>query len=133
MKGVLTNLLENAAQAAGPAARCLGVTTDTGDKITIEVHDSGPGVSVQARSSLFQPSISFKRGGMGLGLSIARKSALLSGGDILLVAGRTGRRRFSCACFRRRERSTGPRWRESMPAKRILILDDEPNIGARCA
>lgn len=90
VKGVLTNLLENAAQAVGPGGQVLGVTTSNGDKITIEVHDSGPGVSAQARSSLFQPAISFKRGGMGLGLSIARKSALLSGGDIVLVPGELG-------------------------------------------
>jgi signal transduction histidine kinase len=43
-----------------------------------------------ARTSLFQPTISFKKRGMGLGLSIARKSALLSGGDILLIAGELG-------------------------------------------
>jgi two-component system nitrogen regulation sensor histidine kinase NtrY len=90
VKGVLTNLLENAAQAVNPGGAVLGVTISAGDKITIEVHDSGPGVSLQARSSLFQPSISFKRGGMGLGLSIARKSALLAGGDILLVPGELG-------------------------------------------
>jgi two-component system nitrogen regulation sensor histidine kinase NtrY len=90
VKGVLTNLLENAAQAVSPGGTVLGVTISAGDKITIEVHDSGPGVSMQARSSLFQPSISFKRGGMGLGLSIARKSALLAGGDILLVPGELG-------------------------------------------
>ena len=35
-------------------------------------------------------SFTFKKRGMGLGLSIARKSALLSGGDILLIAGELG-------------------------------------------
>ena len=59
-------------------------------RVAIEVHDSGPGLSEQARSSLFQPTISFKKRGMGLGLSIARKSALLSGGDIVLVKGELG-------------------------------------------
>jgi nitrogen fixation/metabolism regulation signal transduction histidine kinase len=90
VKGVLTNLLENAAQAVTPGGVVLGVTAAGTDKITIEVHDSGPGLSSQARSSLFQPAISFKRGGMGLGLSIARRSALLAGGDILLVPGELG-------------------------------------------
>jgi two-component system, NtrC family, nitrogen regulation sensor histidine kinase NtrY len=94
VKGMLTNLLENAAQAVTPGGVVLGVTLGVtaaaSDKITIEVHDSGPGLSPQARSSLFQPAISFKRGGMGLGLSIARKSALLAGGDILLVPGELG-------------------------------------------
>jgi nitrogen fixation/metabolism regulation signal transduction histidine kinase len=90
IKGILTNLLENAAEAAGQGGRILGVTRTAGGRVAIEVHDSGPGLSEQARSSLFQPTISFKKRGMGLGLSIARKSALLSGGDIVVVKGELG-------------------------------------------
>jgi signal transduction histidine kinase len=90
IKGILTNLLENAAEAAGEGGKILGVTTARNGGIAIEVHDSGPGLSEQARASLFQPTISFKKRGMGLGLSIARKSALLSGGDIVLVKGELG-------------------------------------------
>ena len=90
MKGILTNLLENAAEAAGEGGRILGVTGRGERTVAIEVHDSGPGLSEQARASLFQPTISFKKRGMGLGLSIARKSALLSGGDIVLVKGELG-------------------------------------------
>jgi two-component system, NtrC family, nitrogen regulation sensor histidine kinase NtrY len=90
LKGILTNLLENAAEAAGEGGRILGVTAADGGRVAIEVHDSGPGLSEQARSSLFQPSISFKKRGMGLGLSIARKSALLNGGDIIVVKGELG-------------------------------------------
>ncbi len=90
VKGILTNLLENAAEAAGDGGRILGVTAVENDRVAIEVHDSGPGLSEQAKSSLFQPTISFKKRGMGLGLSIARKSALLSGGDIFLVKGELG-------------------------------------------
>jgi nitrogen fixation/metabolism regulation signal transduction histidine kinase len=90
VKGVLTNLLENAAQAVMPGGVVLGVTTAASGRVAIEVHDSGPGVNPQARTTLFEPTISFKRGGMGLGLSIARKSAMLSGGDIQLVQGELG-------------------------------------------
>jgi len=90
VKGILTNLLENAADAAGQGGRILGITTADNGRVAIEVHDSGPGLSEQARSSLFQPTISFKKRGMGLGLSIARKSALLSGGDIVVVKGELG-------------------------------------------
>jgi nitrogen fixation/metabolism regulation signal transduction histidine kinase len=90
IKGILTNLLENAAEAAGEGGRILGVTSEERGRVAIEVHDSGPGLSEQARASLFQPTISFKKRGMGLGLSIARKSALLSGGDIILVKGELG-------------------------------------------
>lgn len=90
VKGMLTNLLENAAQASPPGGVVLGITSAVNGKISIEVHDSGPGLAPQVRGSLFQPTISFKPGGMGLGLSIARRSAVLSGGDIELVTSELG-------------------------------------------
>jgi len=90
IKGVLTNLLENAAEAARPGGVVLARTALAGSKLNIEVHDSGPGLSSQARSSLFEPTISFKKGGMGLGLSIARRSALLCGGDLQTLEGELG-------------------------------------------
>jgi two-component system, NtrC family, nitrogen regulation sensor histidine kinase NtrY len=90
IKGVLTNLLENAAEAAKPGGTVLASTSTDGSKLAIEVHDSGPGLSAQARSSLFEPTISFKKGGMGLGLSIARRSALLCGGDLETLEGELG-------------------------------------------
>jgi two-component system nitrogen regulation sensor histidine kinase NtrY len=90
VKSILVNLLENAAEAAGEGGRILAKVSSLNDRIAIEVHDSGPGLSEMARKSLFQPTISFKKRGMGLGLSIARKSALLSGGDIVLITGELG-------------------------------------------
>lgn len=90
VKGILTNLLENAAEAAGPGGTVLGITGMAQGKLVAEVHDSGPGLSDDARRSLFEPSISFKKHGMGLGLSISRKNALLAGGDLLAVDGRLG-------------------------------------------
>lgn len=88
VRGVLTNLMENAAEAAGAGGRVLVVAAEEDGKILIEVHDSGPGLSEEARRSLFEPSISFKKHGMGLGLSIARKNALLAGGDLEEIPGR---------------------------------------------
>jgi nitrogen fixation/metabolism regulation signal transduction histidine kinase len=90
VKGILVNLLENAAEAAGAGGEILARVAPREDRVTVEVHDSGPGLSEMARASLFQPTISFKKRGMGLGLSIARKSALLSGGDIEAIAGELG-------------------------------------------
>ena len=90
VKGVLTNLLENAAHAAGGGGMVLGKTFVEQGKSGFEIHDSGPGLRGDMRASLFEPSITFKKGGMGLGLSIARKSAVLSGGDIHLVEGELG-------------------------------------------
>jgi two-component system nitrogen regulation sensor histidine kinase NtrY len=90
VKSILTNLLENAAEAAGAGGSVLTVTRAEGEHVVVEVHDSGPGLSDEAARTLFEPTITFKKRGMGLGLSIARKNALVSGGDITLVDGALG-------------------------------------------
>jgi nitrogen fixation/metabolism regulation signal transduction histidine kinase len=90
VKGILTNLLQNAAEAAGDGGTVLVVTTSTDVEVAIEVHDSGPGVGAEASATLFEPTITFKTQGMGLGLSIAKKNAILSNGDIALVEGELG-------------------------------------------
>ncbi|HSC28184.1 MAG TPA: HAMP domain-containing sensor histidine kinase [Vicinamibacterales bacterium] len=90
VKGILTNLLQNAAEAAGSRGSVLVVTRSDHTSVAIEVHDSGPGIGKDAAATLFEPTITFKKHGMGLGLSIARKNALLSNGDIRLVEGELG-------------------------------------------
>jgi nitrogen fixation/metabolism regulation signal transduction histidine kinase len=104
IKGVLTNLLENAAEAARPGGVIMASISVEGENLAVEVHDSGPGLSAQARSTLFEPSISFKKGGMGLGLSIARRSALLCGGELealdLLNGGELGGAAFRLSLTR---------------------------------
>jgi nitrogen fixation/metabolism regulation signal transduction histidine kinase len=97
VKGILTNLLENAAEAAGPGGSVMTVSHSQGGQAVVEVHDSGPGLSDEARRTLFEPTITFKKKGMGLGLSIARKNALLLGGDITLVKGDLGGAGFRVA------------------------------------
>ena len=92
VNGILTNLLQNAAEAAGPGGSVLVTTMypASDGQVAIEVHDSGPGLSTEAFGTLFEPTITFKKHGMGLGLSIAKSHALLSGGDIRLVRGELG-------------------------------------------
>jgi two-component system, NtrC family, nitrogen regulation sensor histidine kinase NtrY len=90
IKEILTNLLENAAEAAGPGGTVRATVDKDNGRIVFEVHDSGPGLSEDARRSLFEPTISFKKNGMGLGLSISRKNALLAGGDLLAIDGSLG-------------------------------------------
>lgn len=90
VKGILTNLLQNAAEAAGPDGRVQVVARENEHEVAIDIHDSGPGLSEQARATLFEPTITFKSHGMGLGLSIAKKNALLSGGDLTPIAGALG-------------------------------------------
>ena len=90
VNGILTNLLQNAAEAAGPVGAVVVSTRTEGERVLIEVHDSGPGLSQEVSATLFEPTITFKKRGMGLGLSIAKKNALLSGGDVTVIPGDLG-------------------------------------------
>jgi nitrogen fixation/metabolism regulation signal transduction histidine kinase len=90
VNGILTNLLQNAAEAAGPEGAVTVVTRGEGERVLIDVHDSGPGLSDAVSATLFEPTITFKKHGMGLGLSIAKKNALLSGGDVTVIPGELG-------------------------------------------
>ena len=90
LKGILTNLLQNAAEAAGANGVVLVTTSSGHAEVAIEVHDSGPGIDARAAATLFEPTITFKKQGMGLGLSIAKKNAILSNGDIALVQSELG-------------------------------------------
>ena len=90
VNGILTNLLQNAAEAAGPEGAVIVLTRAEGERVLIDVHDSGPGLSEEVSATLFEPTITFKKHGMGLGLSIAKKNALLSGGDVTVIPGELG-------------------------------------------
>jgi two-component system, NtrC family, nitrogen regulation sensor histidine kinase NtrY len=90
VNGILTNLLQNAAEAAGPHGAVVVLTRGEAERVLIDVHDSGPGLNEQVAATLFEPTITFKKHGMGLGLSIAKKNALLSGGDVMLIPGELG-------------------------------------------
>jgi nitrogen fixation/metabolism regulation signal transduction histidine kinase len=95
VRGILTNLLQNAAEAAGARGSVLVITKLLDTQVAVEVHDSGPGISPEACATLFEPTITFKKHGMGLGLSIVKKNALLSGGDVALAPGELGGAAFS--------------------------------------
>ena len=90
VNGILTNLLQNAAEAAGPDGEVIVLTRGDDERVLIDVHDSGPGLSEEVSATLFEPTITFKKRGMGLGLSIAKKNALLSNGDVTVIPGELG-------------------------------------------
>jgi two-component system, NtrC family, nitrogen regulation sensor histidine kinase NtrY len=83
LKGILTNLLENAAEAAGAGGHILGVTAAEDGRVAIEVHDSGPGLSEQARPRCFSRPFRSRSGAWGWGFRSRARGALLSGGDIV--------------------------------------------------
>ena len=70
MEGMPTRELTVAARATGP------------DLVTIEVSDTGSGIAPEVADQLFQPFITTKRTGMGVGLSICRTIVEAHGGQI---------------------------------------------------
>lgn len=74
LQQVLLNLTRNAAEAMEEAERkeLLISAVDHGTHVTIEVHDTGSGIPAEMQDALFEPFISTKEKGMGIGLSISR-------------------------------------------------------------
>jgi len=73
MVQLFANLLRNAAQAAGDAGQ-LGVRAwAEGAERVLEVWDSGPGIPESAKDSLFDPWVTTKQGGLGLGLAVTQR------------------------------------------------------------
>ena len=57
-------------------------TSHAGKFLTVEVSDTGAGISSEIAARLFQPFVTTKAGGMGIGLSISRRIIRSHGGDL---------------------------------------------------
>ena len=82
---VLINLMRNAMEAMRDSERReLLVRTVAGGRgaVTVEVSDTGPGISDEIAPRLFQPFVTSKPGGMGIGLSISRRIVEAHGGEL---------------------------------------------------
>jgi two-component system, LuxR family, sensor kinase FixL len=82
---VLLNLIRNAIEAMETSEkRELTVTTGPAEAgmVTISVSDTGSGIASEMASQLFQPFVTTKRHGMGVGLSISRTIIEAHGGRI---------------------------------------------------
>jgi two-component system sensor kinase FixL len=82
---VLLNLIRNAIEAmAGSERRELVVSSrpEPDRMVVIAVSDTGPGIAPEIAGQLFQPFITTKRHGMGIGLSICKTIVEAHGGRI---------------------------------------------------
>jgi two-component system sensor kinase FixL len=82
---VLLNLMRNAIEAMENSERrelVISTASAPDDMIEITVTDTGAGISPEITAQLFQPFITTKRQGMGVGLSISRTIVEAHGGSI---------------------------------------------------
>jgi two-component system sensor kinase FixL len=82
---VLLNLMRNAIEAMHDSARkelLVGTKEVAGDMIEVSVADSGPGISEEIADRLFQPFVTTKPSGMGVGLSISKRIVEAHGGEM---------------------------------------------------
>ncbi|MBI5890267.1 MAG: MASE1 domain-containing protein [Nitrosomonadales bacterium] len=92
---ILRNLIANAFDAVlerSAGRRRIVITADDtdGESVRIRVVDSGPGLSADKVSRLFEAFQSSKSSGLGLGLAISRAIAQAHGGDLAAEAGDGG-------------------------------------------
>ncbi len=82
LRQVLVNLLENAVYAASPegAVAVRGRAAD--GAVALDVEDTGPGVDPATRRRLFEPLITTKDRGIGLGLALVKRIAERHGGSV---------------------------------------------------
>lgn len=92
---VLRNLLENAFDALAeskdsPRTIQLSVTCESGNRACIRVIDSGPGIDAGIASRIFEPFVTNKSSGLGLGLAISRAIVEAHGGTLYSEIGAHG-------------------------------------------
>ena len=91
---VLRNLVNNAAEAldgsSGKGAVALSARRHDPQHVSIIVADNGPGIPAAARERVFEPFVSGKPSGMGLGLAVSRAIAEAHGGTLEAMPGPHG-------------------------------------------
>lgn len=102
LRQAILNLVLNATQIGGPGVKVAIEVSADGDRARISVVDDGPGVPAELAARLFEPFVTARAGGTGLGLAAARRIVERHGGTLVLES-RPGARgaRFSIYLPRR--------------------------------
>jgi signal transduction histidine kinase len=88
------NLLSNAVEATSPSGEIHVHGSRIDGDVAIAVEDSGPGVDAVTARRLFEPLITTKDKGVGLGLALVKRIVERHGGTIAYEARNGGGARF---------------------------------------
>ncbi len=95
LRQVVVNLAQNATHFAGPEGRVEVTLSATSTEATLTVDDSGPGIDPSIRNRLFEPLVTTRAGGIGLGLALVRRVVERHGGKVAATRGPLGGARFT--------------------------------------
>jgi signal transduction histidine kinase len=96
---VFLNILLNAVEVMSDGGKIEIQSRRNGSQVEVSFTDTGPGVPEEHQSQIFEPFMSTKRRGIGLGLSVSYNIVDAHGGKLELVNS-SNRRRKRGACFR---------------------------------
>jgi two-component system OmpR family sensor kinase len=84
LRQAILNLVLNAAQVGGDAVTVRLELARAGERARVTIADDGPGIPAELAATLFEPFVSARPGGSGLGLAVARRIAERHGGSLVL-------------------------------------------------
>ena len=82
IQAALLNLVQNALEASRPGGSVRVIVSILESMIQVDVLDNGPGVADAVRGKIFDPFVTGKPEGVGLGLTLAAQAAESSGGSL---------------------------------------------------
>lgn len=132
LRRILQNFLANAVRYTDAGRVLLGVRR-RGDALHVEVHDTGPGIAPEQQAAIFEE---FRRGqdapgqGLGLGLSIADRTARLLGATIGLhsTPGRGSTFWLRVPRVSAPAASAVPAAARGYAGLRVLVVDNVPTV-----
>jgi CheY-like chemotaxis protein len=123
---MVLNLLNNARDAMAGRGRVKLVVTREAGIPTLYVADWGPGIAPELRDRIFEPYVSTKSKGSGLGLAVCRRIAVEHHAQIGLAPSSVMNEQPAPATVFRVSFQAEPP--AAVPRKRILVVDDESII-----
>ncbi|MFZ2472062.1 MAG: ATP-binding protein [Methanothrix sp.] len=86
IRHVLINIISNAIQAM-PEGGMLNLSASSTEKdVILAIRDTGPGIPLEVENKIYQPLITTKAKGMGLGLAVCKRLLEAMDGDIRIVS-----------------------------------------------
>ncbi|HQR29357.1 MAG TPA: protoglobin domain-containing protein [Anaeromyxobacteraceae bacterium] len=95
LRQALLNLVANAVEAASPSGAVRVRARAEDGMVVVEVDDDGPGIPESVRGRLFEPLVTSKPHGNGLGLALVKRVAERHGGSVAHAARPGGGTRFT--------------------------------------